>query len=65
MTWVENGGSTWRVTPGGVRTAVLLAGGLLMLFHETVLANAPRWELVAAAMAMMGVEWAVRKDKAP
>lgn len=62
---MEPRGSKWSLTPDGVRTAVLLAGGLLMLFHETVVANAPRWELVAAAMAMMGVEWAVRKDKAP
>lgn len=64
MTWVEQGGSTWTPTPGGVRTAVLLCGGLLMLFHETVLASAPRWELVVAACALMGVELVVRKDRA-
>lgn len=35
-----------------------------MLFHETVLANAPRWELIVAACSMMGVELVLRKDKA-
>lgn len=57
------GRKDWDLTPMGVRSAVLLVGGLLLLFHETVIAHTPRWELLSIAVAMMGVEVALRKDK--
>ena len=53
---------SWSPTPSGVRTVVLLFGGLLLLFHEAVIATSPRWELVVAATTMMGIEFARRRD---
>lgn len=52
----------WNMTPRGARTTLLLVSGLLMLFHETVIANAPRWELIIAALSLIGIETGLRRD---
>lgn len=51
-----------RLKFGPTRDVLLLAGGFLLLGHETLFVNEPRWTLLLIATAMLGIPAALGAD---
>lgn len=51
-----------RLKFGPTRDVLLLAGGFLLLGHETLIVEEPRWTLLLIATAMLGIPAALGAD---